>query len=371
MKKLAIFAAILLCYGAYAQQKTENVFLISIDGLRWQEMFNGADSSLLNDIAFTKAKTKKELESEFWNNSSATRRKQLLPFFWNTVAKKGQIYGNRDKQNLMNTTNKHWFSYPGYSEILCGFADDKRINSNDKINNPNTTVLEWVNQQKGFEGKVAAFGSWDVFPYIINEKRAGILVNAGFESAKGNDLNEKEKFLNQLQKEIPSPWHSVRLDAFTQNYAIEYVKKKHPRFLYIAYGETDDFAHDGKYDEYLKAAHRTDKFIQQLWNIVQEDPQYAGKTTFIITTDHGRGTTPKESWKSHGNNLKYMGAIYKIKGSDQIWMAVLGPDTPAKGEMISKTQLYQNQIAKTAAQFLGLNYINTPTPGNIITTTFR
>ena len=111
-------------------------------------------------------------------------------------------------------TNALWFSYPGYSEILTGLADDTRITSNDKFPNPNTTVLELANKDPKYMGKVAAFASWDVFPYIVNETRSGVPVNAGFELAKGNSLTDKEKFLNQLQPRVPSPWGTVRLDAF-------------------------------------------------------------------------------------------------------------------------------------------------------------
>ena len=77
-------------------------------------------------------------------------------------------------------TNGYNFSYPGYSEILCGFADPG-IDSNAKKNNTNITVLEWLTQKPGFEKSAVAFGSWDVFPFIINETRSGIPVNAGWE----------------------------------------------------------------------------------------------------------------------------------------------------------------------------------------------
>src|SRR5690606_12832092 len=140
---------------------------------------------------------------------------------------------------------------------------------NDKIPNPNKTILEIINEQPHFKGKVAAFGSWDVFPYIINEERSGIPVNAGFETAKGNQLTDKELFLNELQKQVPSPWGSVRLDAFTHHYALEYLKKNHPEVVYISYGETDDFAHDGNYQAYLRSAHTTDAMIKELWEYTQ------------------------------------------------------------------------------------------------------
>jgi hypothetical protein len=41
---------------------------------------------------------------------------------------------------------------------LCGFPDP-RIDSNDKVPNPNVTLFEWLHQKPAFKGKVAAFGS--------------------------------------------------------------------------------------------------------------------------------------------------------------------------------------------------------------------
>jgi hypothetical protein len=110
--------------------------------------------------------------------------------------------------------------------------------------------------------------------------------------------------------------------------------------------ETDDFAHGGEYAAYLNAANYTDGFIGQLWNYIQSEPQYKDKTTLIIAVDHGRGVTSEE-WKHHGT---------KIEHADEIWLAVMGPDTPATGEAKTDSQYYQNQIAKTLAAFLALDF---------------
>lgn len=326
--------------------KTENVFLITLDGLRWQELFGGADSTLIADMDFVKDTT--ELKTLFWKETAKERREIIFPFLWEKVGKEGQIYGNRWFENKVNCTNVFWFSYPGYSEILTGYSDPD-ITSNKKIYNPNKTILEYFNNKKDFNGKVGAFASWDVFPFIINDKRSGIPTNAGFRIAKNDSLTDTEKFLNKLQPTVPSPWSTVRLDAFTHNYALEYIEKETPRLLYISYGETDDFAHDGRYDHYLKSAHQTDKWIQELWEYVQSHPQYKDKTTFVITTDHGRGAypNPKGEWKSHGKTYV---------GSNAIWMMAMGPDTPALGEVKTAGQLWQNQVAKTVAKFLGHDY---------------
>lgn len=324
--------------------KTENVVLITFDGLRWQELFGGADSSLVGNKNYVKDPV--GLRQQFWAATADERRRKLMPFFWSTIAREGQLYGNRWLNSPVNCSNKMWFSYPGYNEILTGAADDARIKSNNKFNNPNITVLEYAEQQPAFKGKVAAFGSWDVFPFIINEERSKIPVNAGFENSEGK-LTEREAFLNELQQQIPSPWAGVRLDAFTHHYAKEYVKKAKPRLLFISYGETDDFSHDGKYDAYLRSALQTDQFIADLWKFFQAMPEYKGKTTFIITTDHGRGTEPVDNWRNHGID---------VPGAGEIWLAILGPDTPPLGEMKNTAPLFQNQVAGTVAAWLKLDY---------------
>ena len=343
------------------------VILITLDGLRWEEVFTGADPWLLENPEFTSDRD--NVRARFWRDTPEARREALMPFFWSTIASQGSLWGNQHLGSVVMVSNNRVFSYPGYNEILTGFADEA-IDSNDKIPNANETLLEWVNKQPGFEGQVAAFGSWDVFPYIINEERSGIPVNAGFESATG-ELTDREAWLNELQEQTPSPWTSVRLDVFTHHYAFETLKQDRPRLLYIAYGETDDFAHDADYRHYLDAAYRTDAFIRDLWNWVQADPEYAGRTTLVITTDHGRGS--EDRFVGHGGDWI---------GSESIWMASLGPGMPTLGEFapvrgddrdisviyqgkgvgaegaaVTDT-LWQNQAAATVAELLGLDYTN-------------
>ncbi|MEX2594656.1 MAG: alkaline phosphatase family protein [Anditalea sp.] len=343
MNKMVWLVCFLLAGNAVAQ-KTENVVLITLDGLRWQELYGGADSLLVDDSGYVE--NPEALVEEFWDADPLKRRKMLMPFFWNTIALKGQLYGNRKYDNKVDCSNEMWFSYPGYNEILTGFADNERINSNSKVNNPNVTILEYLNNRQEFKGKVAAFGSWDVFPFIVNRDRSGIPVNAGFEKASQNPT-EVERFLNKIQDEIRGPWGGVRLDIFTHHFAMEELKKNKPKVLFIAYGETDDYAHGGEYDQYLKSAKQTDAYIKEVWDFIQSNPQYKDKTTLIITTDHGRGTQPKSTWKSHGTNIPDAG---------QIWIAVMGPDSPALGEVKKAGQLYQNQVARTLSTALGVVY---------------
>jgi len=351
MKKptIILITFFLIFFSGSAQSSVEKnknpkIVLITLDGFRWQELFGGADEKLINCKKYVDDPA--DLKEKFWRNTPEERRSALMPFVWNEISKMGQLHGNRNYESDVNVSNTKRFSYPGYNEILTGSADDERIDSNDKVNNPNKTVLEKINNLTNYKGKVAAFGSWAVIPFIVNEERSRIPVNAGFEETKGSNLSPRELFLNELQPKVPSPWGSVRWDAFTSNYALEYMKREHPELVFISYGETDDFAHGGNYQAYLQSAHTTDALIKEIWNFTQKDAFYNDNTIFIITTDHGRGA---KRWKKHGSS---------VKESNQVWLIVFGNNVQALGEIKSKEQLYSNQIAPTILQLL--NQANDP-----------
>ncbi|WP_439483031.1 alkaline phosphatase family protein [Cyclobacterium plantarum] len=336
-----------LGFGYAPAQKTtqtENIFLITVDGLRWQEMFKGADSLFVDDTGMSESQG--SLLKEFWDTDPLNRREMLMPFTWSTLEEKGQLHGNRTYGNKVDLRNNMLFSYPGYNEILTGSADDERITSNAKNNNPNTTLLEHLQHMPAYKGKVMAFGSWDVFPYIINEERSEVPVNAAFDMAEGPNLTEAERMINRMQQEIRGPWAGVRLDPFTHHFAMEAIKKEAPKVVFIAYGEPDDWAHDNQYDEYLHSIKQFDAYLKDLWDYIQSTPQYKNKTTMIITTDHGRGVD-KTTWTGHGSG---------IPRSREVWIAAIGPDSQPFGEVKKEAVLYPAMIARTVFQLLALPY---------------
>ena len=343
--KSLVFGFFILSISLQAQEN-DKLIIITLDGLRWQELFGGADSLLLNKDRFVENRS--GLKDDFWAETKAERREKLFPFVWNFIAEEGVILGNRWEGNKVNLTNRMVFSYPGYNEILTGKADDDHINSNDKIYNPNKTILEIANFSNKYRRKVLAFGSWDVFPFILNEKRSEIPVNAGYRSSLSKNPSEKALFLDKIQQETPKRWGGVRFDVFTHNYAMEALKHEKPDVLYIAYGETDDFAHDGRYDEYLRSAHRTDKMIQDIWEFVNSDSYYKGKTSILITTDHGRGagTGENDTWRGHGTS---------IKDADQVWIMALGNHIKSIGASRKNKQYFTSQFAPTLNEILKLD----------------
>lgn len=338
---LAILVLLSVVITTKAQHQTENLVIVTLDGMRWQEVFGGADAAILKNKTYTKDSA--AINAMFWANDINERRKKLFPFFWQTIATKGQLYGNRWQGSEVNNANKYKFSYPGYNEIFTGYPDTL-VNSNDKIWNKNVNVLEFINQQKNYKGKVAAFSTWDVFPYILNTQRSGLYVNADVDTLKFK--NTALQLINDMQFLTTRPI-GVRPDVFTYFAAREYMKAYQPKVLYIAFDETDDFAHGGQYDQYLKSAHAEDAMIADLWQYIQSSPVYKNKTTLIITCDHGRGDKVKDNWRHHGE---------KIEDAGQIWIAAIGPDTAPLGEAKNGNTLFQQQLAATFAKLLGFSF---------------
>lgn len=359
MKPARLLLLSLLLANPVFARPAELVLLVTADGLRWQEVFRGADQRLLQDERFTPKDY-----TRFASHQSAgpqAARRQLMPFLSDVVATRGVVIGDRDAGSRMRVTNPWWFSYPGYNEILTGRADPA-IDSNARRPNPNITVLEWLNRQPGFRGRVLAFGSWDVFPDIINAHRSGIPVNAGF-MAVTERASERELWLNELQAQASSPWPTVRLDVFTHQYALETLRHDRPRVIYIAYGETDDYAHEGKYPQYLDAAYRFDGFVRDLWENVQRTSGLKDRTVLLITTDHGRGEVPLEAWQHHSSAAAvrgYSGSLATeypegITGSDHIWFAAIGSGVAARGSLGGDVEFTQSQIAATLLQALDID----------------
>lgn len=342
--KFAIVWVVLLSGFCCRAQQAENLIIITLDGMRWQEVFWGADDSLINNPEYVHDTG--SLKKMFWASDAAERRKKLLPFFWSVIARDGQLHGNRNYGSYVNVKNNFWFSYPGYNEMFTGNPDTS-VNSNDKNPNKYTNVLEFLQQQPAYKNKVAAFTSWDCFDAILNEPRSGFPVSSGFDSVRTTS-GPRKQLLDEMQRNAPlTVGEGVRPDFFTYYQAKEYLRTYQPKVLYIAFDETDDYAHEGKYDHYLYAAYKEDQWIADLWTMVQQMPAYKNKTSLLILCDHGRGDVPKPGWKHHGR---------KITGADEIWLAALGAGITPRGEIKQREQLYQAGLAKTIAQLLGLQF---------------
>ena len=315
MKKLMMLLALTLpalflltVHGRDGREEPQNrVVVIAIDGLRWQELYQGA------------------------------HRDSLMPFVWQMGRNRGAMLGNRNRKNRMEVANGIWKSYAGYSEMLCGTTDDRRIHDNRKQQNPNHSVLEMAETCPEYHGRVKAVASWDVIPYILGVKRSHLPV----------DWQSEHRVSKQ-----------VRCDSVTARHAIDVLGQEHPKLLFVEFCETDYFAHNGQWHGYLGAARRCDLFIRQLWQYCQQDEFYRGKTTFLITCDHGRG----ESLGAHYNrgevdsSASWTEHNHHVRGSNQTWLVAFGNGVQHLGEVEGGRTVYTSQVAPTVARILHMPF---------------
>ncbi len=197
-------------------------------------------------------------------------------------------------------------------------------------------------------GRVAIYGTWNVFENIFNERRSGLVDAGRLDAAAGEELR-RARATRCCGACTRPPRRSTRRTWTIPSCRSRCSTTSNPRSrgcCSSGYGETDNWAHQGRYDLVLDSAHRTDGFVKELWDTMQAMPQYRGTTTFIITTDHGRGSGLTE-WKEHG---------VEEKGSENIWIAVIGPDTRGARRAARRRPVTQAQIAATVAAFLGKDY---------------
>jgi hypothetical protein len=320
-----------------------NVVLVTMDGLRWQEVFGGAQEKLIDEKAGGVGDVE-GLRRRYLRETPEARREALMPFFWSVVARQGQVFGDPKKGSQARLTNGLKFSYPGYNEMLTG-SPDPRVDSNNKVPNPNVTVLEWLNHRPGFERKVAALGTWDVLYSIVNVERSRLPVLAGWDPSRDEPLSEQEKTVNALLPDLPRLWPGNAFDVVTQRFSVEYLRKHRPRVFYVMLGETDEWGHMRRYDCYLDAARRGDDYLRRLWETLQSMPEYAGKTSLLITTDHGRGES-EQNWTDHGK---------RVEGAEFVWIGAMGPGVASLG-VRENVEATQSQIAATVAALVGEDY---------------
>ena len=324
----------------------DHLILITLDGVRTAEIFGGLDADIMRSTLGKDAKLEDQPAYKRFNAATPEeRREKLMPFLWRELmTRHGSIAGNRALKSEVTVTNTHRFSYPGYSEILTGEAHDEVIKSNDRVQNPYRTVLEELKERLSLPASgVAAFGSWEVFNEISEHTPGSLTVNAGYEAFQTSDPVVAE--LSRMQFETPTPWDSARYDAYTFYLAMSHLRTARPRVLYLAFDETDDWSHGGRYDRLLDALSRTDGYLKELWTWLQSQPEYR-RTHILITTDHGRGRTV-DDWRTHGA---------KVEGAQDTWMAFISPAMSRRGEWRDHAPIHTNQAAATMAGWLGVDW---------------
>lgn len=348
MKRLILILLSLVPMLLFAKgNKDTRLVIITIDGLRWQEVFQGAEENLLSD---TKQVRDTELyRKTYWRATQEERRTALMPFVWNTIATQGTIIGNRNLSSTMLVANKTNISYPGYCEMMTGMVDEA-ITSNDPVANPHGNVLESANKDPRYKGSVVMYGSWKSTRYAIHNEQAHIPACVSYEQSVAKSKSPRLQLAERMLEGMPHYWRSEHFDAFTYAFALETLLADHPKVMWISFGDCDEWAHARKYDLYLDGAKGTDAFIRDIYEACEADKFYKGKTAYLVTCDHGRGFG--DEWANHGSGTK---------GSEATWLMLWGKGIKAKGELGESGPFYTKQVAATIASILGVEF--TPDDG--------
>ncbi|MFA5974125.1 MAG: sulfatase-like hydrolase/transferase [Lentimicrobiaceae bacterium] len=136
-----------------------------------------------------------------------------------------------------------------------------------------------------------------------------------------------------------------RDDSITFNMVIKVLSENHPKLTLINFREPDYSAHSNNWDNYLKGIKSTDEYIYQIWEYIQHDFYYKGKTTLFVTNDHGRHLDSiAGGFDSHGDSCL---------GCRHINFYAYGPDFKHGVILNNKRELID--ISATVSELMHLN----------------
>ena len=224
-------------------QRTENVFIVVIDGARYSETFGDPTH-------------------------------KYIPKIWNEMRPLGTIYTSFyiDGQTLTN---------PGHASILTGTW---QYIGDDDLKRPNQpTLFEYFRKQHNT--------SLTDNYVILGKTKLTILSNS----------NHAEYGSRYGASVRTSPSQYNLDDNKTFDNIKNVITFHHPRLIIVNLPETDVKGHSGIWNNYVSAIQRVDNLISELWSLIQSDSIYRDKTTLFVTNDHGRHTNDS---KNHGDNCE-------------------------------------------------------------------
>lgn len=261
------------------------VIIITIDGTRWQDVFNGTDSML--------------------SHRPNIPAREIMPNLYHFFVDNGTVIGQK---SLMIASNPAHVSLPGYLEIMRGYQTLDCSNNNCEISTISTIIPDYFQNP-------AVFSSWEKISKIfINHSNVVYSCGRSFRSSNFPPILDDQSF-------VASDFNydfQYRPDSLTQSEALSYFSLNHPDFLWVALGNTDEYAHTNNYDKYIEALKSADSFIGNL----MKDPNI-NNYIIIVTVDHGRGN----DWTSHGSDSE----------SAKVWLMMRGPNIPIQNLYFNNT----------------------------------
>lgn len=270
------------CYlSQFIRSSAPIVVVVTIDGIRWQEVFYGPDSQL--------------------RPGATSSARELVPNLYRLFFDGGTVFG---RDSMLVASGRHHVSLPGYLEIMRG-APATDCFTNFCSPTPAPTLLDYFD-------RVAVFSSWSTIRRALGARSDRFIVSAGRDFRTGRFLDLHIPDDKDFVRDVGHM--DYRPDRFTERSVMNYLERETPQILWVALGDSDEHAHSGDYGRYLSSLMHADAFIGDLVR------RYEGKNAvFIVTTDHGRS----RGWSHHGSD----------DSSSRVWLMIRGMGVPSLGSV--------------------------------------
>lgn len=296
------------------------VVLVTLDGVRWQEVFHGVDTT----------------RSSLGGGPEVT-----MPRTNALVREHGVALGaGQPGCGAVRTAGGSNVSLPGYMEIFSGRVPACRDNLCPRISTP--TVMDeaaW-----GIDGTATSITSWPIIANAATSSAELVGVAAGTRAWEGprpeNAQGIVEKVAATANVDSFPGAPGYRPDAVTAAIALEYLKTEKPTVMHVGLGDTDEFGHKDDYPRYLAALRLADDMIGAIADLVTRDPDDADRTTVIVTSDHGRAY----DFKDHG---------FFMLGSERTFVLAFGAHVKPRGVACARDHTLAD-IAPTIRALVGL-----------------
>jgi hypothetical protein len=314
------------------EDRTESaVVLVVLDGVRWQEVFGGADRAI--------ASRQRGPNPIAWANPRA-----LMPNLHQMIETDGMVIGAPGHGAEMTTGGAQRISLPSYREIFTG-RTDPGCQSNDCSRPLGRTLADDLYDVLG-PGEFAVIASWPKIARAASSDPSRFVLTTGRKLIGQGDVLRADDVISSL---LDAGIHTsafpgegdYRPDSLTERIALRYLATARPRFLFVGLGDVDEYAHRNDYRGYLEALHESDEFLGELAVTLDAMGARGQHTTVLVTTDHGRAY----NFRDHG--------LWHPESS-RVWLVAAGGDVPSRGFVSSSHRHTLTDIAPTVGALLGM-----------------
>jgi hypothetical protein len=314
------------------------VVLVVLDGVRWQEIFNGVDRSLAHGRGSSSTPAPEDARA-------------LMPNLHGFIDGEGLALGAPDHGAEITASGPQFISLPGYIEIFSG-RPDPHCYRNDCAPAPRRTIADQV-RDAGSADDVAVVTSWPNIARASSSSAPGSSARATpFALTSGRKLVAREellradastaRLLDEGAKARAWPGEGdYRPDAFTEAIALRRLVVSRPRFLFVGLGDADEYAHHGDYRGYLDALRGSDAFLGDLQKALGAMGARGRHTTVLVTADHGRAY----DFMDHGPQFPESG---------RVWLVAAGGDVAGRGLVAASRRHTLSDVAPTIRALLGI-----------------